>query len=86
MTRRHNAVLQKVLSGRSDANVRFDDLLGLLLALGFRQRIKGDHYILWRQRLEEIINLQPRGALAKRYQVRQVRSILARYQLGFGDE
>jgi len=64
----------------------FRDLVALLLRLGFRQRIRGDHHILWKDGLSEIINLQPRGSLAKPYQVRQVRSILARYALGLDDD
>ena len=30
----------------------------------------------------EILNLQPKGAQAKAYQVKQVRSVLLKYQLG----
>ena len=33
-------------------------------------------------RLEEIINLQPKGGKAKAYQVKQVRNIILRYRLG----
>jgi hypothetical protein len=32
--------------------------------------------------LEEIVNLQPRGGMAKPYQVKQVRELITRYQLG----
>lgn len=80
------ATLQKVLSGRSDANIRFKDLLALLAELGFDQRIRGDHHILWRDGVEEIINLQPKANKAKPYQVKQVRGILTNYKLGFDDE
>ena len=80
------STLQKVLSGRSDANIRFNDLLALLAELGFDQRIRGDHHILWRDGVEEIINLQPKANKAKPYQVKQVRRILTDYKLGFDDE
>jgi hypothetical protein len=34
----------------------------------------------------EILNLQPRGSLAKPYQVRQVRAVIVRYKLAEGAE
>ena len=77
--------LQQVLLGRSDANIAFSDLTGLLHALGFDERIRGDHHIFSRVGVEEIINLQPVGSKAKRYQVRQVRNIVLKYGLGGGD-
>jgi hypothetical protein len=75
-------LLRRLLSGRSDRNIRFADLMGLLQRLGFDERIRGDHHIFTRTGVEEIINLQPgeRG-LAKPYQVRQVRSIIVKYKL-----
>jgi hypothetical protein len=38
-------MLRRVLPGRSDANIRFADLTGLLHDLGFTERIRGDHHI-----------------------------------------
>jgi len=49
-------VLDKVLSGLSDKNVRFQDLKKLLNDLGFSVRIKGDHHIFSQEGIEEIIN------------------------------
>jgi len=80
------SVLDRVLGGRADANIAFTDLISLLAALGFEQRQRGDHRILWKRGVAEIINLQPRMAKAKRYQVKQVRRILRKYELGFDDE
>jgi hypothetical protein len=80
------SLLDKVLSGRSDANVPFIDLVKLLLALHFEQRLRGDHHIFWKPGIAEIINLQPRNSKAKPYQVKQVRRILRQYSLGFGHE
>jgi hypothetical protein len=80
------AMLERTLSGRSDANLAFGDLTAMLLALGFEERIRGDHHILWKDGVAEIINLQPKGSKAKPYQVKQVRVILAKYKLGFDDE
>ena len=66
-------MLDQVLNGRSDANVRFSDLCGLLRKLNFEERVRGSHHIFTLERIEEIINLQPKGARPKAYQVRQVR-------------
>jgi hypothetical protein len=55
----HKKTLDTVLRSRSDANIRFTDLCSLVQTLGFTLRIKGDHYIFWREGVEEIINLQP---------------------------
>ena len=74
-------VLQQILSGASDANVRFEDLRSLLTGLGFAERIRGDHHIFSKTGIAEILNLQPRGSLAKPYQVKQVRSVVVRYKL-----
>ena len=52
-------VLDKVLSGLSDKNVRFQDLKKLLNDLGFFVRIKGDHHIFSQEVIEEIINTTP---------------------------
>lgn len=86
VSRKHKEVLEQILGGRSDANVRFSDLIGLLHHLVFSERIRGDHYIFWKEGVAEIINLQPKGAKAKPYQVRQVRGIVLRYKLGVTDE
>ena len=76
------SVLEQILRGNSDANVRFSDLRGLLLRLGFAERIKGDHHIFIREGVAEILNLQPRKSMAKPYQVKQVRKVLVQYKLG----
>ena len=71
-----------VLGGQSDRNLAFGDLCRLLLKLGFEQRIRGDHHIFSRAGVEEILNLQPFGGMAKPYQVKQVRQIVLKYKLG----
>ncbi|MFN6963727.1 MAG: type II toxin-antitoxin system HicA family toxin [Pyrinomonadaceae bacterium] len=78
--------LEKVLTGKTDANVDFDDLCHLLHVLGFSERQKGSHHIFYRDGIDEIVNIQPLGRLAKRYQVRQVRNIILKYKLGVSDE
>jgi predicted RNA binding protein YcfA (HicA-like mRNA interferase family) len=79
---RLDRVLTQVLSGTSDANVAFSDLLKLLQRLGFTQRVRGSHHIFWKDGLQEILNLQPKGNKAKPYQVKQVRSVVLKYKLG----
>jgi hypothetical protein len=51
------------------------------LSLGFSQRIKGDRHIFYREGVTEIINIQPNGAKAKPYQVRQIRELIVKYKL-----
>jgi predicted RNA binding protein YcfA (HicA-like mRNA interferase family) len=72
---------EKILVGDSDANIAFDDLCHLLRRFGFRERVKGSHHIFSHQGVEEIINIQPRGKLAKTYQVGQVRDLILKYRL-----
>ncbi len=78
-------ILDRVLSGTADANIAFVDLCALLRRLGFEERMRGDHHIFTRSGVLEILNLQPRGAEAKPYQVKQVRNIVIRYRLGADD-
>jgi predicted RNA binding protein YcfA (HicA-like mRNA interferase family) len=73
--------LQRLLSGRSDAAIRFDDLCRLLESLGFEKRVKGSHHLFRKAGLEEMINLQRDGNHAKPYQIRQVRLVIRKYRL-----
>jgi hypothetical protein len=76
-------ILEKVLAGLSDKNIRFSELRSLVLSLGFEERIRGDHHIFTQAGVAEILNLQPlRDGMAKAYQVKQVRSIILKYKLG----
>jgi hypothetical protein len=74
--------LRQVLSGASDAGIRFDDLCSLLESLGFEKRTKGSHNIFRKAGVDEKINLQRDGNNAKPYQVKQVRAILLLHKLG----
>jgi hypothetical protein len=78
-------LLEQVLRGNADANIDFNGLCKLLDALGFRERVRGSHHIFSRNGVIEIINLQPRGQKAKSYQVRQVRELILKYNLGEED-
>jgi predicted RNA binding protein YcfA (HicA-like mRNA interferase family) len=70
-----------ILSGRNDQSIRFTELIHLLIAMDFNERIKGSHHIYYRQDIEEILNLQPKGSQTKAYQVRQIRNIILKYHL-----
>lgn len=78
----YEKIVTKILSGVSDANIPFSDIYQLLHKFGFDERIKGDHHIFTKDGVEEILNLQPRKAKAKPYQVKQVRSsLILKYKL-----
>ncbi|HBE17776.1 MAG TPA: toxin HicA [Cyanobacteria bacterium UBA11149] len=82
-------LLAKLLSGNSDANIPFIPLCQLLDRLGFEQRINGSHHIFTKEAVEEILNLQPSKkdkAKAKPYQVRQIRTVILKYNLGNQDD
>ena len=80
-------VLESLLSGRSDRNLRFADLRRILLAMGFSERTSGGHHIFHRQGVVEIVNLQPLpGGKAKAYQVKQVRQLITKYGLKLSGE
>lgn len=83
---KHKKTLEKVLRGTSDANIPFDDLCKLLNRLGFDERIRGSHHIFVKGGVEEILNLQPKGANSKPYQVKQVRNVILKYHLAFEDD
>ena len=49
-------ILEKLLRGQSDANVRFDDICQLLQAKGFRMRVSGSHHIFTQSGVMERLN------------------------------
>jgi len=82
---RHERLLRTILAGRSDANIRFTDLCALMRYLEFDERIRGSHHVYRKEGIQERVNLQRDNGNAKPYQVRQVRRVALKYQLG-GDE
>ena len=78
----YEKLLLSIMSGTQDKSILFADLRTVLDRLGFQCRIKGDHFIYTKDGVEEIINIQPVGNQAKPYQVKQVRNIILKYQLG----
>ena len=76
-------ILDKILSGTSDSNIQFNKLCSLLDELGFSQRIRGDHFIFYKDGVEEIINIQAlKNGKAKAYQVKQIRNLILEYNMG----
>ena len=62
--------------------MKIKDLVQLLLHLGFDERVRGDHHIFTKDGIDEILNLQPKGSMAKPYQIKQARNVILRYRLG----
>ena len=79
-------LVQKILSGRQDSSIPFQEVVSLLKSLDFSLRIKGSHHIFYREGIEELINIQPEGSKAKPYQVKQVRDLIVKYRLEVSDE
>ena len=77
-------LLRRILARQTGANVRFGDLRGLLLRLGFEERIRGSHHIFVREGIPDLINIQPRGGQVKAYQVQQVRRVIEKYGIAEG--
>jgi len=75
-----------VNSGSSDTNFNFNELCSLLIRLSFKERIKGSHYIFYRDEIQEIINIQPKDGKAKAYQVKQVRNIIVKYKFAHDEK
>jgi hypothetical protein len=83
---RRAKVLAELLGGRADANIDFDELRGILLELGFDEKIRGSHHLFRKSGVEERVNLQRDGRNAKPYQVKQVRAVILKYSLAGGEK
>lgn len=79
---KRSKLIVRILSGTSDANINFNELCQLLGNLNFEERIRGSHHIFTKVGMEEIINIQPKGANSKPYQVKQIRNLILKYRLG----
>jgi predicted RNA binding protein YcfA (HicA-like mRNA interferase family) len=82
----YGKLVQRILSGRQDKSIPFSEAVSLMQRLGFSMHIKGSHHIFSREGIDEIINLQPDGSKAKAYQVKQIRDLIVKHQLGVEDE
>lgn len=73
----------RILSGQSDKNIPFERTRTLLKHLGFNERITGDHYIFEKPGVDPLIDIQPKEAKCKAYQVKQIRKVLIDYEIEF---
>lgn len=63
-------------------SLTFRELQQLAEKAGFRlKRVRGSHHVYTRKGTVEIINLQPKGRMAKSYQVQQVVGLIDKYGL-----
>jgi predicted RNA binding protein YcfA (HicA-like mRNA interferase family) len=69
-------LLAKLSDPAQDANWDFNDITNLLQRLDWEMRIRGSHHFFRKPNVRDILNLQPAGAKAKSYQIRQVRNVL----------
>ncbi|MEA2522974.1 MAG: hypothetical protein QOF73_201 [Thermomicrobiales bacterium] len=71
----------------SQRNLRFDQVVALANAFGFRlDRIDGSHHIFRHPSVRGRVNLQPDNGMAKPYQVRQLLDLIAASGLTLEDE
>ena len=82
---KYDKLLNKILDGRADAAIRFGDVRRLLLRLGFVERTRGSHHLFHHSEVGVRINLQAAGAMAKPYQIRQVRAAIMKLHQGSPD-
>jgi hypothetical protein len=54
---KYKKIISKILSGQSDSNILFEDLLNLLINLGFEVRVRGSHHLFHKAGVMEKINL-----------------------------
>lgn len=81
-----DSVLARIRRGDA-SNVTFADLVRLVEALGFHETGgRGSHRVFSHPDVGELINLQEERGQAKRYQVRQVASLVQRYNLSLEEE
>lgn len=75
-------LLAKLLSGKQDGNITFQEIMHLLQILKYNIRSgAGSHNIISYPGTPEILNLQPRkDGKAKPYQIEQVREHIIKHQ------
>ena len=63
-------IISDIICAEKNSNIKFRDLQRVLDVMGFRCRIKGDHFIYYKD-----------GINAKPYQVKQIRNLILKYKL-----
>lgn len=79
---KYEKLKQRIIDSKSDENILFNDLCQLLKRLGFEERTRGSHHIFRKEGIAEKPNIQSDGNKAKAYQVKQIREIILKYNLG----
>lgn len=78
-------LLRRALSGSK--NLRFDDMVTLVEAFGFRlDRTSGSHHIFVHPDIRHLVNLQNRRGKAKPYQIRQFLDLVEQHDLQMEDD
>ena len=81
----HKKLLLRLAHGNLQ-NVRFQDMVSLIEAFGFRlQRVGGSHHIFVHTDIPELLNLQNVNDEAKPYQIRQFLRLVERHNLKLGN-
>lgn len=60
---RHDRRVHTILHGRSDANIRFNDLRTMMPYLGLEERVRGSHHLFDTNGIVEIVSLRCCGAI-----------------------
>ena len=83
MNNKTRKIYEKVISGKSDGNIRFSDFYNLILNLGFEfDRQHGtSHMVFYHPIIKEHLNIQRKKDKAKSYQVQQLRELIKEYNL-----
>ncbi len=76
---------QTILRRPSDASVRFSALGALMQHLGFEERICASHHLYGGKVLQRRSICSAATESAKAYQVRQVRRLILKHELGADD-
>ena len=74
-------IISDIICAEKNSNIKFRDLQMELDVMGFRCIIKGDHFIYYKDGINEIINIQLKGNKVKPYQVKQIRNLILKYKL-----
>lgn len=75
---RKEKLIAKIMNQAQEKNVTFEELISLVVLLGFSlKNITGSHRVYTKTGIEEIVNLQEgKNGKAKPYQVKEVRKII----------
>ena len=84
MNSKSKKILAKILSGKADYNIRFQDFYNIILNLGFEfdGQDGTSHIQFYHPKYDVYMNVQKDDGTAKPYQVRQLRKLIQKYKMG----